>query len=70
MIHAVVDRIEGDWLILVPESGPVFQVPEILFPDYKEGDIVNISFEKDEEGKKDIGKRISEIREDLNRINL
>lgn len=67
MIKATVDRIENEWLILAPESGPVFQVPEKLFLGFKEGDVINISIMKDEKGKQDTEERILEIRKGLNR---
>lgn len=70
MIYATVDRVEGDWVILVPESGPVFQVPISLFPGLKEKDVVRTIIEKDEEGKKAAEERIGEIRKGLNRVEL
>jgi hypothetical protein len=70
MIRATIDRIEGDWLVLVPESGQVFQVPDSLFPGFKEGDIVTISLTRDEQGEKEIKERITEIRKGLNRVEL
>lgn len=70
MIRATVDRIEGDWLVLVPESGPVFQIPISLFPGFKEGDVVSISLTRDEQGEKEAKERIGEIRKGLNRVEL
>jgi len=70
MTRATVDRIEGDWIILVPESGPVFQVPVSLFPRLKEKDVVLVSIEKDEEGQKETEERIADIRKGLNRVEL
>lgn len=70
MIKGTVDRIEGDWIIIVPESGPVFQVPVSLFPDAKEGDVVTVSIEKDLAGQNEAKERIDEIRKGLNRIEL
>ena len=43
MIRAAVDRIEGEWLILVPDNGPVFQVPVSVFSGFKDGDIVVVN---------------------------
>lgn len=67
MIKATIDWIEGEWLILAPESGPVFQIPEKLFPEFKEGDVVNIAIVKDEEGKHDTEERILELKKGLNK---
>lgn len=70
MIKASVDRIEGEWIILVPESGPVFQVPASLFPGLNEKDVVLLSIEKDEEGQKESQERIDKIRKGLKRVEL
>lgn len=61
MIRATIDRIEDDWLIIIPESGPVFLIPVSLFPGLKEGDIVHLGIEKEEEEKKEVEDRITEI---------
>ncbi|GEM_PF-2394063 len=70
MIRAAVDRIEGEWLILVPDNGPVFQVPVSVFSGFKDGDIVSISVTRDENGEKEVKKEIDEIRRGLNRVTL
>ena len=70
VIKATVDRIEGDWIILVPESGLTFQVPCSCFPGLSEGQIVSLSIELDEEGQKEANERITKIREGLNRVEL
>jgi hypothetical protein len=70
IIRATIDRIEGDWLVLVPESGQVFQIPSSLFPGFKEGDIVSISLTRDEQSEKEAKERIGEIRKGLNRVEL
>jgi hypothetical protein len=70
MILATIDRIEGEWLILVPESGPAFQLPATLFPGFDEGEIVSISLNRDNQIEKDVIKRIDEIRKGLNRVQL
>jgi hypothetical protein len=70
MIQASVDRLEGDWIILVPESGPVFQIPCSLFPGLNEGDVIRINIEKDEPGKMETEKRIEDLRKGLNKSTL
>ena len=47
MIRVTIDRIEGDWLVIVPESGPVFQIPVSLFPGFKQGEVVSIALTRD-----------------------
>lgn len=70
MVRVTVDRIEGEWLVLVPESGSVFQIPVSLFPGFKEGDIITISVTRDKQGEKETNERITEIRKGLNRVEL
>lgn len=68
MIRATVDRIEGEWIVLVAESGPVFQLPLIFGPGWKEGDIVSLSLTRDEPGEEDAKDRIDGIRKGLNQM--
>lgn len=70
MIRATIDRIEGDWLIVIPEDGPLFQIPISLFPGFREGNIVLISVEKDEKGETEVKARIDSVRKGLNRVEL
>ena len=69
-INGNVDRIEGDWIIVVPLSGPVFQIPNLLFPDLNPGENINITIQRDEEGQNAVKDRIDKIRDNLNRIEL
>ncbi len=68
MIRATIDRIEGEWIVLIPESGPVFQLPLILCPGWKEGDVVSLSLTRDEPGEQDAKDRIDKIRIGLSRV--
>jgi len=70
MVRATVDRIEGDWVIIVPESGPVFQVPKPLFPDLREKDAISISVETEPSTQIETEMRMKSIRDGLNRVNL
>lgn len=70
MIKGMIDRIEGDWMIIVPESGAVFQVPASLFTDINQGEVVTISIEKDATEQANAEERIGEIRKGLNRVSL
>jgi hypothetical protein len=70
MIRATIDRIEGEWLIIVPETGPVFQIPVSLFPGFKEGEVISISLIRDEQGERNAKERVGEIRKGLNRVEL
>ena len=70
MIKAVVDRAEGDWLVIVPESGPVFNLPKSLFPDLREGNHIRITIEPDRKGEKATMERIAQARSGLNKTPL
>jgi hypothetical protein len=70
MVRVSVDRIEGDWLILVPDSGPNFQIPASLFPGLQEKDVVTVSIEKDVTATQRETEEIEEIRKGLNTVEL
>jgi hypothetical protein len=70
MIKGTIDRIEGDWLIVIPDKGPNFQIPSSLFPGFREGNVISISVERDEQGEEETKKRIDDIRKGLNKSLL
>lgn len=70
MIRVAVDRIEGEWLILIPDEGSPFQVPVSLFPGLRESEVVYISISHDEQGERAVKGEIDEIRKGLNRVKL
>ena len=41
-MQVVVDRIEGDYLVLELEDGNIIDVKKELIPNAKEGDIIDI----------------------------
>lgn len=64
----VIDRIEGDFLIIEGEARdkdePVFfQMPRVLLPDAKEGDCLDIAVNRDETQKRE--KKINRLMDDL-----
>lgn len=70
MITGVVDRIEGDWIIVVLDSGKYIQIPVSEFPDFQPGDAVNITIQKDLKGQQEAKERIDKIRSGLKRVDL
>jgi len=72
LILAIVDRVEDDVLVLIPDKGPNKEIhlPVELFRSISEGDVVRIIVEKDEEKRKDIEKDIKDQRTRLKRVNL
>lgn len=51
-MEVIVNRIEGNYLILELENGNVIDVPKELIPEAKEGDIVNITIDKEKTKRK------------------
>ncbi len=48
----IVDRIEGDFLVLENEDEQFFSVPKGLIPGAKEGDCITISIDPEETKKR------------------
>ncbi len=64
----IVDRIEGEFLIIEgeaePKNSPIFfQIPRILLPDAKEGDCLEISI--NHEATREREKRIGRLMDSL-----
>lgn len=47
-MKVIVDRFEGDYAIVELDIGKVINVPKILFPNAKEGDVFKIEIDKEE----------------------
>lgn len=50
-MQVIVDQIENDMLVLELDVGKTISVPRILIPDAKEGDVVDITINKEETKK-------------------
>lgn len=48
----IVNRIEGNYLVLELEDGNIVDVPKELIPEAREGDIIRISIDKEETDKR------------------
>lgn len=62
-MKVTVDRIENDKAVMLirPDERESFVIPLDHLPDVKEGDILNINFEKDEEAKEKAEKRVGNL---------
>lgn len=58
-----VDRIEGEFAVLEKDIGQFVQIPVELIPDAREGDIIDISVCKDDDGLRK--KRIKDLHDKL-----
>mgnify|MGYP001447697977 CR=1 FL=1 len=72
MVLATIYRVEEGVLIVLTHSDPVrtIHLPLALFPDLKEGDIVEISIEKNMEIAQEMRDRVMRLREGLNLVEL
>lgn len=51
-MEVIVNRIEGDYLVLELKNGNIVDVPSELIPEAKEGDIITISINKEKTNKR------------------
>ena len=66
-VNAVVDRLEGAYLILLwqEDESVQFHVPARLFPELSEGDIIEIEMRKYEAGTGTARKNVDELKRRL-----
>ena len=62
-MQVTVDRIEEDYIVLELEDGSVVDVPKILIPGAKEGDVIDIYINRDETDKKNT--EVKKLMDDL-----
>lgn len=61
----IIDRFEGDWAV-VEFKGKTFNVPKVLFPQQvREGDVVRIAVDVDEQGTKERKKIVMKLADEL-----
>jgi hypothetical protein len=61
----IIDRFEGDWVVVEFEGG-IFNIPKALFPQQvREGDVVKINIIVDEEATKNRKKRVEQLADEL-----
>jgi ribosome recycling factor len=51
-MEVIVDRFEGDYAVVEIAIGKCVNIPRVLVPDAKEGDIIKIEIEKKETEKR------------------
>lgn len=51
-MKVIVDRIEGKYAVIELEDGTTFNLPILLVPSVKEGDVIKIELEKEETKKR------------------
>lgn len=65
-MKVIIDRFEGDFAVVEVDVGKCVNIPKVLIPNSKEGDIVRIEIEKKEteERKKHIQELMNNVFED------
>ena len=65
-MKVIIDRFEGDYAVVEIEVGKCVNIPKILVPNAKEGDVINIEIDNNEteERKKNIKNLMNNIFED------
>lgn len=51
-MYIVIDRIEGEMLVVQLGDGTMADLPAIIAPDAKEGDVLSIVVDKDETSRR------------------
>lgn len=47
-MKVIIDRFEGDYAVVEIEIGQFVNIPKILLPEAKEGDVISIEVDKNE----------------------
>lgn len=47
-MKVIIDRFEGDFAVVEVEKGVMADLPRLLVPDGREGDVVSIEIDRDE----------------------
>jgi len=66
MIQVIIDRFEGDFAVVELPNKEMIDVPIVLFPDAKQGDVIDIIINYNETDKRK--KRINELFNKLKKI--
>lgn len=65
-MKVIIDRFEGNYAVLEIEIGNFVNIPRLLVPNAKEGDVINIEIDKEDtlKRKKYIQKLMDDVFED------
>jgi len=50
-MHITVDRIEGECIVAELENGDMVNLPRVIAPEAKEGDVISITIDHQETGR-------------------
>lgn len=62
-MKVIIDRFEGDYAVVELDVGKCVNIPKILIPDAKEGDVIKIIIDREttEERKKQIQELVNNV---------
>jgi len=69
-MKAVIDQIEGEWIVLVDDKSRSFAIPIECFLEGEEGDHIEIVITKDNVEQIEAEDRIQDLRSQLRRVSL
>lgn len=69
-MKASVDRKEGNFYVIITETGKKIQIPVGKYPKWKEGDEVNITDNEITQATKEAQERIADARKGLKKVDL
>lgn len=62
-MKVIIDRFEGEFAVVEIDNGKFANLPKILVPDAKEGDVIEISVDRNETQSRK--KKINKLMDDL-----
>lgn len=62
-MQVIIDRFEGEYAVVETDNGNFVNLPKILVPDSHEGDVVDISINREETEKR--SENIKNLMDDL-----
>lgn len=69
-MKVTVDRREGDFFVMIPATGQKFNLPVSLYPNLKEGDVLDISDSEISSATEKAKTCIYNTRKRLNKVDL
>lgn len=62
-MRVIVDRFEGDYAKVELDEGVFYDIPKVLVPDAKEGDVIDIivNYEETEKLKSEVNNLINDL---------
>jgi hypothetical protein len=69
-MKAVIDQIEGEWIVLVDDKSRSFMIPVECFYEGEEGDHIEIIITKNEAEQIEAEERIQNLRNQLKRVSI